>query len=294
MKKTLVLLITFIFNSILLISSDNSLHNKSMFPLLGDEARKMGYELPNPYGINVIYVDMKQNVDIKEINLTGTIGKLDIGKSLNLNADKAKTVNTNKLVKADIWVFPFLNVYGILGKTKGHSTANVNGTFFLPSIFPTGKTIPIPIKDVDFTLRYEGTTYGVGTVLAGGYKNFFSLVDFNYTNTTLNIIEGDISAFVVSPKVGYNFDFYNTKNSIWIGTMYQNITQTLKGDINTLGILPSGINVKNGKFEVKESTSSPWNNVIGFRSEINKSVEFTTEVGFGKRKSVTLSLGYRF
>ena len=29
--------------------------------------------------------------------------------------------------------------------------------------------------------------------------------------------------------------------------MYQNITQTLKGDINTLGILPPGINVKNGK-----------------------------------------------
>ena len=119
MKKTLVLLITFIFNSILLISSDNSLQDKSFFPLLGNEARERGYELPNPYGINVIYVDMKQDVDIKEINLTGTIGKLDIGKSLNLTADKAKTVNTNKLVKADLWVFPFLNVYGILGKTKG-------------------------------------------------------------------------------------------------------------------------------------------------------------------------------
>ncbi|MHA4988212.1 hypothetical protein [Cetobacterium somerae] len=289
MKKTLVLLITFIFNSILLISSDNSLQDKSMFPLLGDEARKMGYELPNPYGINVIYVDMKQDVDIKALNLTGKLslfgGKpLELGNIISVKADSAKTVNTNELVKADLWVFPFLNVYGILGKTKGHSTALVD-------INLGNSTI---LKDYDFTLKYEGITYGVGTVLAGGYKNFFSLVDFNYTSTSLDIIEGNISAFVISPKIGYNFDFYNTKNSIWIGTMYQNITQTLKGDINNLITFPKGIKVKDGKFEVKESTSSPWNNVIGFRSEINKSVEFTTEVGFGKRKSVTLSLGYRF
>lgn len=289
MKKTLVLLITFIFNSILLISSDNSLQDKSMFPLLGDEARKMGYELPNPYGINVIYVDMKQDVDIKALNLTGKLslfgGKpLELGNIISVKADSAKTVNTNELVKADLWVFPFLNVYGILGKTKGHSTALVD-------INLGNSTI---LKDYDFTLKYEGITYGVGTVLAGGYKDFFSLVDFNYTSTSLDIIEGNISAFVISPKIGYNFDFYNTKNSIWIGTMYQNITQTLKGDINNLITFPKGIKVKDGKFEVKESTSSPWNNVIGFRSEINKSVEFTTEVGFGKRKSVTLSLGYRF
>lgn len=289
MKKALILLITFIFNSILLISSDNSLQAKSMFPLLGDEARERGYELPNPYGINVIYVDMKQDVDIKALNLTGKLslfgGKpLELGNIISVKADSAKTVNTNELVKADLWVFPFLNVYGILGKTKGHSTALVD-------INLGNSTI---LKDYDFTLKYEGITYGVGTVLAGGYKDFFSLVDFNYTSTSLDIIEGNISAFVISPKVGYNFDFYNTKNSIWIGTMYQNITQTLKGDINNLITFPKGIKVKDGKFEVKESTSSPWNNVIGFRSEINKSVEFTTEVGFGKRKSVTLSLGYRF
>ena len=288
MKKTLILLITFICNSILLISSD-TFQDKPLFPLLGEEARQMGYELPNPYGINVIYVDMKQDVDIKSLNLTGklSVGKLNLGELgnfISVKADSAKTVNTNKLVKADLWVFPFLNVYGIIGKTKGHSSALVDINLLNKPF----------LKDYDFTLKYEGTTYGVGTVLAAGNKNFFTLVDFNYTRTTLDIIEGDISAFVISPKIGYNFDFYNTKNSIWIGTMYQNITQTLKGDINNVITFPNNIHVANGKFEVKESTSSPWNNVIGFRSEINKSVEFTTEIGFGKRKSVTFSLGYRF
>lgn len=286
MKKALLLIFIFIFNSILLISSDQ---DKPLFPLFGEEARQRGYELPNPYGINVIYVDMKQDVDIKSLDLTGklSVGNInlgELGKFISVKSNSAKTVNINRLVKADLWVFPFLNVYGIVGKTKGHSSALVD-------IDLLNKPF---LKNYDFTLKYEGMTYGVGTVIAGGYKNIFSLVDFNYTRTTLDIIEGDISAFVVSPKVGYNFDFYNTKNSIWIGTMYQNITQTLKGDINNVITFPKNIRVPKGKFEVKESTSSPWNNVIGFRSEINKSVEFTTEIGFGKRKSVTFSLGYRF
>ena len=75
--------------------------------------------------------------------------------------------------------------------------------------------------------------------------------------------------------------------------MYQNISQTLKGDINNVITFPKNIRVPNGKFEVKESTSSPWNPSIGFRTEINKSLEFTSELSFGKRKSIIFSFGYR-
>lgn len=75
--------------------------------------------------------------------------------------------------------------------------------------------------------------------------------------------------------------------------MYQNITQTLKGDIEDIINFPKNIYIKNGKFEVKEKTSSSWNNSIGFRSEINKSIEISSEISFGKRKSITFSVGYR-
>lgn len=340
-----------------------------IFPLLGKAAYERGYDLPNTYGINFIYVDMKQDVNINKLNLNGTLdtGKLvgsinnitltsffgglqpiSLDKIVTIKADKAKSTNTNTFVKADMWVFPFLNVYGILGKTQGKSVANIQALvdikpvikpafdkfnnptntnfikdailqkvedalggkgFFtdlvisaitpiventvqqgLVSIGQTISTLPTQIINSKFTLDYDGITYGAGMVLAGGYKNLFSLVDINYTRTQLNIIEGEISALVISPKIGFNFNIKNTQNSIWIGSMFQNITQTLKGDISNIINVP-GIS---GKFEVHESSTSPWNTVLGFRTEINNATEVITEFALNKKKYVTVSLGYRF
>lgn len=285
MRKSLLLISVFLLNSVLLLSSDE---DKTLFPIFKEEAIKRGYELPKPYGINFIFVNMKQNVDINSLNLTGnlSVGKLNLGELSNFISVKsttAKTSNTNTLVKADLWVFPFLNLYGVFGKTKGNSSAIVDINLLNKPF----------LKNYNFTLKYDGITYGAGAVIAGGYKNFFSVVDFNYTTTKLDIIDGNISALIISPKIGYNFDFHNTRNSFWIGAMYQNISQTLKGDINNVITFPKNIRVPNGKFEVKESTSSPWNPSIGFRTEINKSLEFTSELSFGKRKSIIFSFGYR-
>lgn len=230
MRKSLLLISVFLLNSVLLLSSDE---DKTLFPVFKEEAIKRGYELPKPYGINFIFVNMKQNVDINSLNLTGnlSVGKLNLGELSNFISVKsttAKTSNTNTLVKADLWVFPFLNLYGVFGKTKGNSSAIVDINLLNKPF----------LKNYNFTLKYEGITYGAGAVIAGGYKNFFSVVDFNYTTTKLDIIDGNISALIISPKFGYNFDFHNTRNSFWIGAMYQNISQTLKGDINNVITFP--------------------------------------------------------
>lgn len=342
---------------------ETKLEYNRTFPIWGDKAVERGHSLPNPYGINFIYVDMKQDVDINKLELTGNLDLKKVTSELNLGflnpifkdvapinlkdlisieANTAESSNTNTMVRADMWVFPFLNVYALVGQSKGKSVAKIENTLNLqpilkpalagvkdPSIlnpikekikeavkkelgsFIGGlagplidKMIDNAIKDLegsvetlapyklnsDFTLEYEGFTYGAGMVLAGGYKNFFSMVDLNYTRTSLDIIEGEISAFVISPKVGINFDYKNTKNAFWIGAMYQNIAQTLRGNISDVINIP-GID---GKFEVDERSSSPWNTVLGIRSEINKSLELTTEISLNKKKTFMFALGYRF
>lgn len=126
----------------LVISSDK---NDSLFPIFKEEAIKRGYELPNPYEINVVYVNMNQDVDIKSLNLS--LGKLNLktpNKLISLKSNSAKTANKNVLVKADVWIFPSLNVYGILGKTKGYSSTYID--------------INLLKKTVFFKLKYEGMT----------------------------------------------------------------------------------------------------------------------------------------
>ena len=92
----------------LVISSDK---NDSLFPIFKEEAIKRGYELSNPYGINVVYVNMKQDVDIKSLNLS--LGKLNLktpNKLISLKSNSAKTVNKNVLVKAKGYSSTYIDI----------------------------------------------------------------------------------------------------------------------------------------------------------------------------------------
>ena len=88
----------------------------------------------------------------------------------------------------------------------------------------------------------KGTTYGLGTTFAGGVGNWFGLVDLNYTRTKLNIIDGNIKAFTLAPRVGYRFTLPavdaiklpQSKFSLWVGTMYQNVDQNFHGKLSKL------------------------------------------------------------
>lgn len=290
-KKLLTLTFLTFFNG--LFANEEMLEKPSqLFPIYAKEAIEKGYTLPKTYGLNFIYVDMEQNVDVQKINLEGKLFNfIDLSKSVSIEARDTKVKNKNKFVKADFWLFPFLNIYGIAGQTKGTSTSKVD--IYLNR--PNGTQLQNPtIKDLDFELNYKGDTFGLGAVLAAGTQNFFTLIDANYSRTTFDIVDGNITALVISPKVGYRFDYANTSNSLWFGFMYQDITQTLKGDLNSVITLPDKISLENGKFEIKEGATSPWNTVVGLRSEINSNFEVVLEFGFRKRTSTTLSLGYRF
>ena len=43
----------------------------SVLPFLGDEARKRGYDLPEPFGVNINYMNIRQNINVDSINFNG-------------------------------------------------------------------------------------------------------------------------------------------------------------------------------------------------------------------------------
>ncbi|MCQ1872643.1 hypothetical protein NOH57_25670, partial [Escherichia coli] len=84
----------------------------------------------------------------------------------------------------DAWVFPFMNLYGLLGKTTGQSVSDirVRTPLFTGGAFPGGGT-----QYLKFRLDFQGSTYGVGTSLVGGMNNWFTSLDANYTQTRFDI-----------------------------------------------------------------------------------------------------------
>lgn len=288
----------------------------STFPIWGDEARARGYSIPLPFGANLSYMNIRQNIDVDSITFSG----LKLGDHLipsdmfNIAVGQTRQRSETENLRLDMWVFPFLNIYGLMGYTKGSSLSQVSVDADPSRYTGIDKIIASSVhklhdngtlQDIDFALDFEGRTWGTGFTLAGGYKNWFTLVDTNYTRTEFDILDGKISAVTVSPRVGYRFEMPGISGpshlSIWVGAMYQNVDQEFKGNLSDLHMPPelqpliSSVNVDDqGRFDVKQHLSSPWNTLIGAQYEITKNFNVLTEIGFNERNSFFLAGEYRF
>ena len=243
-------------------------------PIWKEKAEALGYDLPKPFGLNLSYMSMEQGINVDSIALSGVHG---LEKLLKMEAGAGKQATDVMTLRGDVWLFPFLNVYGLVGTLDGYSETNVKVSLLGQSI-----------GEFPFRLDLDGYTYGGGFVLAGGYDQFFALVDASYTQTNLNVIDGAIDAIVVSPRVGYDFHKNGIPLRFWVGAMYQNVEQELSGTLKQAGINLSG------RFDVKQHLESEWNTIAGMQYQINEDWYLLGEAGFGDRESIFFSLDHRF
>ncbi|GAL34853.1 hypothetical protein JCM19240_4403 [Vibrio maritimus] len=265
-------------------------------PLFKKEAEERGYTLPEAFGLSLGYMNVSQGINVDSIALSGLppqVQNLEIGTQGGYQESEILTL------KADVWVLPFLNFYAIGGKLNGYSETTITSVKGDLKLLPSFPAIPIEVDNLSepFRLDLDGYTYGVGTVIAGGYESFFALVDASYTKTSLTVIDGEIDSIVVSPRIGWDF----SRNSdwpirAWVGAQYQNIEQTLTGNVKDLplgsvGNLPF---LDDAKFTVTQSLANNWNSLVGAQYEFTPNWVLISELGFGQRKSFFVTLDARF
>jgi hypothetical protein len=249
----------------------------SVLPIWGEQAREKGYDLPLPVGVGVSFMNIWQDYDIKDVQFTPLVPlPFPIG---GVEVSRAEGDGYSLDGRVDVWLFPFLNVYGVLGYTKGDSgaTATIPGLGNLQ--FP-------------FVLDYEGVTFGGGATVAYAYKQLFASVDYNYTLTDLDIADSKITAHVVTPRVGWHGDLGGLKGAAWIGTMYQGIAQEFRGQLSvSVPGLPGPIPVR---YAVDQEATDPWNLIFGIEWQISPHWDFVVEGGVLGREQVLTSLTFRF
>lgn len=268
-----------------LLSAEEYDRYERSFPIWAQEAIDLGHELPKPYGFSMTYMKMEQPLIVDSVAFSG-LGFID--DLVKIGTSGAQQESETLTFRGDLWVLPFLNVYGILGYTQGSSNAVVNPILD----FPVWAGGPKDLGSLPFELSFKGVTYGAGTTIVGGIDNWFALLDVNYTNTALNILDGEISSIVVSPRMGYRWKFKGHDMQLWTGAMYQNVEQTFAGNLKDIGFdqaLLSG-----GKFKVEQHLEDKWNTLIGGQAAVTNNVDLLMEAGVGTRRSLMVSLGYRF
>lgn len=305
-----------------------------VFPIWGQAAYSEGFDIPYPIGIMANYFYVKQGLLIENLqlgfkndNIDAPLTEVDF-LGFGNNYSTAETV----MVRPDLWVFPFLNVYGIFG--VGNSITEVN----LDKIGDK----PLGLKSV---VEQSVKTSGFGVTAAGGVGPVWIAVDGNLSWTKPELLDKSVKVSTFGLRFGHNFvhaskPYRNV--GIWVGAMRVKLSSETRGQLKLSDALPAetwdraeeisdtfdawydelpyetipekifkdkvtesvkpifdAIGDADGdgivKYGIDKSVKQPWNGLVGAQYQHNKNWMLRTEVGFiGDRKSLLLSLNYRF
>lgn len=258
-------------------------------PIYGKGARKLGYSLPRPIGINIFSHQQAQQLQFTDLQVGSN--ESDLVSLVNLFELEGSTVDQFTrvtMIKGDVWLLPFLNVMGVFGQGKN----TIDGSLFLSdelkdALSRLGWIIGLDPDDIPDYLPIQSEltslTYGAGATLAGGVDNINLSLSYQLVASSITEVNTTKIAHVLAPSLGYMTNF---GMNIMLGAQGQYYTTNTKGFIG----LPNDNRLN---YEVNFKPIR-WNFIAGLYVPISNHLELAVQSGWGQRRSLTFVFGYRF
>jgi hypothetical protein len=275
---------------------------KRTLPFFAQEVLDLGFELPKTYGFAIIPNILQQDLILKDLKVGFNGSELQEIDFVQFGTARAD--NQNLQLKADVWLFPFLNIYTTYGKMKGEADTpisiegydllgflgiNCDGIFAPKQCNQTYSAIVTP--------EYTGSNISIGFNLAMGWDRFFVTLPVTYVVTELNILDDNIKTLQISPRIGISSDAGNWGTmATFIGVTYLNADLDVAGRISfDLTGVPGINDTVDLDYLINQENADKINYVIGFNWDVSKSWSFHSEAGFGgSREGFITSMTYRF
>ena len=212
-----------------------------VLPIFGGKIRERGIDFPHPFGIMANYIYQESKFKLED-------PRIGFGDSELISIDFVdfKTVKnrTNILnFRADAWLFPFLNVYGIYARSESRSDIQIG--------FPL---------NMEVEGNPSGETWGFGTVVAYGLGNYFAAANLNYSWTDVSTLDEPVAGMVASLRFGRNFPFRKPNRGFipTVGIQYQRITKDSGGElpISTIFAKLDPEDLENLKAQIADSATN--------------------------------------
>ncbi len=246
-------------------------------PFLAQQVIDEGYNLPLPYGIALVYANVKQEMFLTNLK-AGINGSPQrpwpVATLENVHAN-----NETVQVKLDTWVFPFMNVFAMLGSISGEALLDI-----VLDINGDGNPITFPIM-ADFS----GISYGLGTTLAGGWHNWFVAIPMTTTVADMDGTNADGLSYTVTPRFGRVVNMGKGGNlALFVGGNYLKTDLTITGQVSAEGVTID--------YMIDQENSDLWNLLVGFNWDVGKRLAWSLEYdGFvGSREAVITTLSWRY
>lgn len=203
-------------------------------PILGAKATQAGYDLPYSAGLSSQYFWQESDLIIDNLQVGFNNGQMYSLDGL-VRFDKARATASALTVRPDIWLFPFLNIYAILGKTR--ASTEVGFGVWVPDSTGTDKQI----LSANSLVEFDATSFGFGFTPTIGVGGGFLALDMNWAWTDVPQLSKPARSFVFGPRLGKNFKLKDPRRTIavWVGGFRVNISSGTDGSIALSEVLPA-------------------------------------------------------
>jgi hypothetical protein len=286
-------------------------HNR--FPIWGRKAIEKGFDLPAPagLGVNVVYAD--QDINLSQLGLSTGSNPTVPTEFIKFGRVQAPVFTGN--VRGDLWLFPFLNVYAMVGAAR----VSTDVTVAEPVTFQT---------KVDQNGQYAG----LGMTGTMGIKHNWLALDVNWAWTKTEKLDEPVNTRIFGIRYGRAQKLRGSQRlAFWVGAMHQKLNSGTKGSINLSEVIagggdgaglgdyqdsawyedltpaqkqvidaiaerlagrdPSDVIVN---YSLQKKVADPWNMLTGVSYDFSRRWQARVETGFIGRFQVLGQLNYRF
>ncbi|MBO3115512.1 hypothetical protein J4050_02065 [Winogradskyella sp. DF17] len=210
----------------------DTLEYKNLLPIFGKKVKELGFDLPYSAGISVNYLWQKSDIVISNVAVGFNSGDLiNVDDIIRFNSTTAESNGVN--IRPDVWLFPFLNVYGIFAQAQ--SRTNVDVSIVIPRINEAEELFNIQTNPL-----FNTTTVGFGLTPTAGFFGGWIAFDMNFTWTDVDAQENPVFAFVFDPRIGKTFQLRkpNRNISFWVGGFRLKVKRDTRGSLGLDEVLP--------------------------------------------------------
>jgi hypothetical protein len=181
-------------------------------PIWGKKAAALGFNLPYSAGIGVNYLWQESDLVINNLQIGFNNGPLHSLDEI-VRFDKATSTATGFNIRPDIWLFPFLNVYGIVAKASP-STA-VDFGIYIPDADGNWNNV----LSMSTKANFQASTLGFGFTPTIGVGGGWMALDVNFTWSDIPELAKPAFATVFGPRLGKSFKLKTPDRTVafWVG-----------------------------------------------------------------------------
>jgi len=202
-------------------------------PIWGAKVAARGYDLPYSAGFGVNYLWQRSDLIIEDLFVGFNNGPMyDLDEIIRF--DKAIATASAINLRPDIWLLPFLNVYGIF--TKANTSTEIGAGVWLPDTANMWKEVTSFSSKAEF----EATGVGFGMTPTIGVGGGWLALDMNVTWQSISALDKPVFTFVFGPRLGKSFKFKKPESNIafWAGGFRLHLKSETSGSLPLNEVLP--------------------------------------------------------